>query len=136
MVLLVSKSTDSSKWVLPKGGWEEDEGAFQAACREAWEEAGLVCQHVQDLPTIVDKRPVKTHKQRTVVPLPDAPKATYHFFEVVVTKMETQWPEMNKRSRRWASYTEAKSLLAGREELLAALELSTIIKPDTSLPAA
>lgn len=40
-VVLVSSSRKQS-WILPKGGWEDDETAEQSAVREAYEEAGVV----------------------------------------------------------------------------------------------
>jgi diphosphoinositol-polyphosphate diphosphatase len=35
--LMISSSSDSSKWVFPKGGWENDETLEQAAQRETLE---------------------------------------------------------------------------------------------------
>ena len=40
MVLLVSASR-KAEWILPKGGWEEDESIEQSALRETHEEAGV-----------------------------------------------------------------------------------------------
>lgn len=40
-VVLVS-SQSSGRWILPKGGWETDENADEAAAREAFEEAGVL----------------------------------------------------------------------------------------------
>ena len=40
--LLVSSHNTKGKWVLPKGGWEVDETAEEAATRETFEEAGVV----------------------------------------------------------------------------------------------
>ena len=40
-VVLVS-SQSSGRWILPKGGWELDEEANEAAAREAFEEAGVL----------------------------------------------------------------------------------------------
>ncbi|XP_073112395.1 uncharacterized protein [Elaeis guineensis] len=39
-VLMIS-SPNRDDLVFPKGGWENDETADEAACREAWEEAGV-----------------------------------------------------------------------------------------------
>ncbi|CAM9727892.1 unnamed protein product [Choristocarpus tenellus] len=39
VVLVCNKRRDG--WILPKGGWESDETAEQAAAREAYEEAGV-----------------------------------------------------------------------------------------------
>jgi 8-oxo-dGTP pyrophosphatase MutT (NUDIX family) len=38
-VVLISSA--KKKWIVPKGGWEDDESAEQSAVREAYEEAGV-----------------------------------------------------------------------------------------------
>lgn len=120
--VLLIQSTRRKGWVLPKGGWETDEGtAEEAACREAWEEAGVVCKIQRDLGEIPDKR--GPHQLST-----DAPRAMFQFFEVSVQKEETKWPEMDKRGRKWMSYTEAKEALAARPELFEALNRSSIVR--------
>lgn len=106
--------------MLPKGGWETDEKtADAAACREAWEEAGVICVIQRDLGNIADTR---SPSQMT----PHAPKASYRFFEVSVDREESTWPEMNKRKRQWVNYTQAAAALASRPELLEALNRSSI----------
>lgn len=106
--------------MLPKGGWETDEDtAHQAACREAWEEAGVVCTVLRDLGAVQDMR---TPEQITA----KAPKVLYQFFEVRVDREETQWPEMEKRKRQWITYNQAVSALVNRPELLEALNRSSV----------
>ena len=39
---MVSSHHTKGKWVLPKGGWETDETALEAAKRETFEEAGVI----------------------------------------------------------------------------------------------
>lgn len=118
--VLLIQSTRRGGWVLPKGGWELDEATAQdAAKREAWEEAGIICKISYDLGMISEKRRAD---QLTTT----APKASYHFFEAVVEKQEAQWPEMHKRSRQWFTYTQAREALAPRPELLDALDRSTM----------
>ncbi|PQE21010.1 nudix family protein [Rutstroemia sp. NJR-2017a WRK4] len=117
--VLLIESTRRTGWVLPKGGWETDEECTEAAQREAWEEAGIVCTVDYDLGQITETR---TEKQI----LKNAPEALYQFYQVTVTREEAEWPEMHKRNRRWATYAEAKQALAARPELLQALERSTI----------
>jgi diphosphoinositol-polyphosphate diphosphatase len=118
--VLVVQSARPGGWVLPKGGWELDEAtAQQAACREAWEEAGVVCTVTRDLGMIADMR---DPSQITV----QAPKVLYHFFEVRVDREELQWPEMHKRKRQWVTYAQAAAALIGRPELLEALSRSSV----------
>jgi len=118
--VLVVQSVRRGGWVLPKGGWETDEAtAAEAACREAWEEAGVVCTVQRDLGMIADTRP-------TSAATGNAPKCSYQFFEVSVEREENQWPEMNKRGRQWMVYSQAAQAFAVRPELLEALNRSTI----------
>ncbi len=120
--VLLIQSTRRHDWVLPKGGWEMDEGsAEEAACREAWEEAGVKCKIQKDMGKIPDRRgPSEV--------TPKAPKAMFQFFEVSVIKEEAKWPEMEKRGRKWMSYSEAKVALAARPELMEALNRSSIAR--------
>lgn len=120
--VLLIQSTRRGGWVLPKGGWETDEGtAEEAACREAWEEAGIECKIQKDLGKIPDRRPANQLTSH-------APKAMFQFYEVSVEKEASQWPEKHKRGRQWMSYTEAKEALTARPELLEALNRSSVIR--------
>lgn len=113
-VLLIS-STRRSTWVLPKGGWELDESTEQdAACREAWEEAGIEVKICGDLGSIDEQRKADQFTE-------EAPKATYRFFEATVVRLLDEWPESAKRGRKWMSYSEAAQALQARPELLEAL---------------
>jgi len=120
--VLVIQSTRRANWVLPKGGWETDEATpQQAACREAWEEAGVVCTVQRDLGKIAEMRPSGQLTQ-------EAPKAEYRFYEVSVEREEAQWPEMHKRARMWMGYQQAAQALASRPELMEALNRSSIVR--------
>ncbi|KAL9586222.1 MAG: hypothetical protein Q9212_001047 [Teloschistes hypoglaucus] len=120
--VLLIQSTRRGGWVLPKGGWETDEGTAQeAACREAWEEAGIVCTVLKDLGTIPELRSPAEFTTK-------APKATYQFYEVRVDREAAEWPEKDKRGRQWMSYQQARQALLTRPELLEALDRSSIHK--------
>ncbi|KEF57865.1 uncharacterized protein A1O9_05786 [Exophiala aquamarina CBS 119918] len=120
--VLLIQSTRRSGWVLPKGGWELDEPtASAAACREAWEEAGILCKVERDLGHILDTRPTGALSK-------NAPKASYHFFEATVTEERSEWPEKHKRTRQWYAYSQAVQLLHSRPELLEALRRSSVKK--------
>ena len=97
-----------------------DEGSAQdAACREAWEEAGIICRVYTDLGSIPEMRKIDQVTDQ-------APPASYRFFDVIVEKEERQWPEMHKRSRQWLSYADAALAFKDRPELLEALNRSSI----------
>ncbi|KAJ5923741.1 Nudix/MutT family protein [Penicillium verhagenii] len=118
--VLMIQSQGPGGWVLPKGGWETDEStASQAACREAWEEAGVICIVQRDLGLIPDMRP-------NTLLTSNAPKASYQFFEVTVEREEADWPERHKRQRKWVTYAQAATALANRPELLEALNRSSL----------
>lgn len=119
--VLLIQSVRRGGWVLPKGGWEKDETVQQAACREAWEEAGIVCTVEKELGHIPDTRPSSQLTNH-------APKASYQFFECIVTEEKAQWPEMHKRKRQWVNYAQAAEALTPRPELLEALKRSSIQK--------
>lgn len=114
--VLLIQSNSGRGWVLPKGGWETDEDTAQeAACREAWEEAGVVVKVNFDLGTVIEK------KGSTI-------KAEYHFFEATVETIENEWPEMHKRTRAWMTYTQAESALQQRPEILSILKRCTMTR--------
>ncbi|KAK3371670.1 NUDIX hydrolase domain-like protein [Lasiosphaeria ovina] len=119
--VMLIQSTRRKGWVLPKGGWETDEECTEAAEREAWEEAGIVVQIDYDLGEIVETRPSKKHSK-------DNGRSLYQFYEATVVQEAEDWPEKEKRERKWFTYAEATALLQDRPELLNALERSTIAR--------
>ena len=118
--VMLIQSTRRKGWVLPKGGWELDEECHEAAAREAWEEAGIVVHINYDLGDIQDTRPPKKNSTK------EKERSLYRFFEATVTSEEPEWPEKDKRERKWYTYAQATELLKERPELQAALDLSTI----------
>jgi diphosphoinositol-polyphosphate diphosphatase len=112
--VLLIQSNSGRGWVLPKGGWETDEDTAQeAACREAWEEAGAICNVNFDLGTMIEKRGNQI-------------KSEYHFYEATVERLENEWPEMHKRTRAWMTFSQAETALHARPELLEALKRCTM----------
>ncbi|KAI6810318.1 hypothetical protein KC333_g5046 [Hortaea werneckii] len=121
-VLLIQSSARKG-WVLPKGGWETDEATREeAACREAWEEAGIESEITKDLGEIEEKRTEAQIKKYGAL----APAASYRFYEVKVKEEKASWPESHKRERQWMTYSKAKECLKERPELTEALERSSI----------
>jgi diphosphoinositol-polyphosphate diphosphatase len=117
--VLLIQSTAGNEWIFPKGGWESDEECTDAAEREAWEEAGIICQIDHDLGYIADTR---TAEQISEV----APKMLYRFYEATVTEEKSDWPEKHRRDRKWVSFADAAETLKSRPELVEALTCSSI----------
>lgn len=136
-VIMILSSAHPDKWVLPKGGIELDEGEdfSVSAVRETWEEAGCEGKITQKLPIVLDSRgkdapvlaPGEDFDARAVVP-----KSEFHFYEMVVDVLSMEWPEKEKRQRRWCTFSEAKHelLKAKRPEIVEALMSSTILRDD------
>jgi diphosphoinositol-polyphosphate diphosphatase len=134
-VIMILSSVHKGKWVLPKGGIELDEGDdyVVSAVRETWEEAGCEGNVVRKLPVVYDARGAKAPVAAGEFdPAKVVPKLEFHFYEMIVKDLLTTWPEQHTRERRWCTYSEAKHELAKskRPELIAALELSSIVRDD------
>lgn len=48
-IMLVTSTKDSSRWVLPKGGVEENLTPLENADKEVKEEAGIACQFFEEI---------------------------------------------------------------------------------------
>lgn len=114
-ILLVSTKKDPHQWVLPKGGWEQDEALQVSALRETFEEAGITGILGPALPSITyETRKAKrqaavshTHNCMTLFPL-----YVQHIFD--------EWPE-GYRQRQVVSLEEAIVACEHRPEFQEAL---------------
>jgi diphosphoinositol-polyphosphate diphosphatase len=128
-LLLISSSGTPNKWVIPKGGVENDESIEQSALRETWEEAGVKGHIINILPVIEDMRPPKNWNKKLeqdchgIIKHP--PRTEYHLFELIVNDVCDEYPE-KKRQRKWCRYDEAIRELAHRKELQRAVEVSSM----------
>ncbi|CAI5499673.1 unnamed protein product [Closterium sp. Naga37s-1] len=99
--VLMITSQHGEGLIFPKGGWETDETAEQAACREAMEEAG-VRGIIQGR---IGSWMFKSKRLRTAE-CKDG-ECCAHMFSLAVAELLTVWPEMSRRSRHWVSIPEA-----------------------------
>ncbi|KAL0077773.1 NUDIX hydrolase domain-like protein [Phycomyces blakesleeanus] len=89
-ILLISSRKTENAWVIPKGGWEEDETQEHAAMRETWEEAGIKGVIVRHLGVFAEMKKKKA-------------KAHHWIYELHIQKVTKKFPEKKKRERRWVS---------------------------------
>ncbi|ETI57183.1 hypothetical protein F441_00456 [Phytophthora nicotianae CJ01A1] len=106
--LLISSSKHPTQWILPKGGWENDESAVECALREADEEAGVTGKIIGSLGTL-DFASQQGKSCR------------FYGFRLEVTQVFEDWAE-NTRKRKWVSLDVARELLQLRPELVEMVE--------------
>ena len=100
MEVLMISSQKGQGLFFPKGGWEKDETVEEAACREAFEEAG-VRGLLQDLLGSWDYK----SKGLQGVSCPEGLCRAY-MFPLAVTEQLDTWPE-NSRHRQWFDVSDA-----------------------------
>ncbi|KAH8995009.1 NUDIX hydrolase domain-like protein [Lactarius hatsudake] len=108
-ILVITSRKRPNCWVLPKGGWESTDVELEAAAlREASEEAG-----------------VRGTITRFVTTVPAA-ASTYHFFELDVASLDSEWLESKERRREWVDFAEAMQRIAWKPELAQGLAMSSL----------
>lgn len=101
-VMLVT-SRGTGRWVLPKGWPERNEEPFQAAEREAAEEAGIsgAIAHSEIGRFYYGKRLPSGMEWRCQVQV----------YPMEVDQMADKWPERKKRTRQWFAARDAARLV-------------------------
>ncbi|KAI9245295.1 NUDIX hydrolase domain-like protein [Helicostylum pulchrum] len=112
-VLVISSSKRENVWVLPKGGWEDDETKEQAAVRETYEEAGVKGRINGLVGSYID------------YDMYGVPKSKVWFYEMEVTEILSQWPESSFRQRKWCTFDEAMEYLRFKPFMQKAVLAST-----------
>lgn len=100
-VLMIGRGKNKPGYVFPKGGCEDDEWPFSGltVLRETYEEAGCICEIVEEDVTRNYVLDTKRHK--------------FFVYKLKVIEYLDDYPERNKRNnqRKWMTYDEAlKSL--------------------------
>ncbi|POM75062.1 hypothetical protein PHPALM_7882 [Phytophthora palmivora] len=113
--LLISSSKHPTHWILPKGGWENDESIEESALREAEEEAGVTGTIVGSLGTL------DFASQQGKL-------CRFFGFKLAVTQVFEDWAE-NTRQRKWVSLDEARELLQHRPELVEMVSRAAALEP-------
>ncbi|WP_375455820.1 NUDIX hydrolase [uncultured Methylobacterium sp.] len=97
-VLLVT-SRESRRWVIPKGWPMKGRKPFEAAAREAYEEAGVLGH--------VGKRPLGFYLYEKRLKNRDSVLCQVKVFPLEVRKQRKTWPEQHQREQRWFTPSEA-----------------------------
>ncbi len=111
-VLLVT-SMHSKRWILPKGIVEPDMTPAESAAKEAWEEAGVK--------GAMDARSLGCFKSAS-----GAAECSVDVFRMDVTKIADQWPESDKRKRKWFKLNDALKQVSSRRTRAQILEKITL----------
>ncbi|MBI1620674.1 NUDIX hydrolase [Aquamicrobium zhengzhouense] len=101
-VLLVT-SRGTGRWVLPKGWPEDDEQPFEAATREAMEEAGIRGD--------ISSAPLGKYYYQKKLPTGMEWRCEVAVYPLEVDDIADKWPERKKRQRRWFAPKDAARLV-------------------------
>jgi 8-oxo-dGTP pyrophosphatase MutT (NUDIX family) len=101
--IMLITSRDSGRWVLPKGWPEKREQPYEAAAREAMEEAGVdgAIAHGELGSFYYGKQMPSGMRWRCEV----------HVFPLEVDRIANKWPERKVRTRQWFKPAEAAALV-------------------------
>lgn len=92
--VLMITSRDTGRWVVPKGWLMDGKNAAEAACEEAWEEAGVKTANVSAAPVGV------YHYEKRLSDGYVAP-VEVQVYRVDVAELEDCYPESRERARLW-----------------------------------
>jgi 8-oxo-dGTP pyrophosphatase MutT (NUDIX family) len=99
-VMLIT-SRDTGRWVLPKGWPEGNEKLWDAAAREAGEEAGIE--------GAVAPAELGRYYYAKAMPSGQAKRCEVHVFPMEIDRVKDSWPERKSRRRQWFSPDAAAS---------------------------
>lgn len=97
---------DGRDLIFPKGGWETDESAAEAAARECLEEGGVR----GTIASTTAPMPAYEFTSRSKLKAgcdPIEATCVAHVFTMQVTEVLDHWPEEGERARYWLSPSEA-----------------------------
>ncbi|XP_074564556.1 nudix hydrolase 12, mitochondrial-like [Curcuma longa] len=103
-VLMIS-SPGRHDFVFPKGGWEKDETASEAACREALEEAG-----VRGILQEIELGQWVFRSKSSQVSCSQEGGCKGYMFALKVTEELDYWPEQQVHGRKWVTVADAYKL--------------------------
>ena len=105
-VLLIT-SRDTGRWVIPKGWPINGKTPAESAAQEAWEEAGVRGQQMNEALGLFSYDKQRGDK--------DALPCVVSVFPLRVVELAAQFPERKERRRRWFGAEKAAKLVAEPE---------------------
>ncbi len=101
--IMLITSRDTGRWVLPKGWPESGENFFEAAAREAGEEAGLS--------GTVAHHEAGRYLYAKVLSSGEEVPCKVLVFPLEVDRVADKWKEKHQRKRKWVKFAEAARML-------------------------
>ena len=123
-ILFVTSMT-RKRWVCPKGGVKKGENLLEACHREVFEEAGVKGD-------IHSNFPIKAMIESKIDGEDKVISHPVIFYPLEVSIVYTEWPEKNKRNRRWQKLNSYEDLIAD-SDFRYLLLLFTKLLPSLSL---
>ncbi|MEP5181942.1 MAG: NUDIX domain-containing protein [Rhizobiaceae bacterium] len=119
VALLFVTSQTRGRWILPKGLAKTGETHAETCAREAFEEAGIKGQVLEDFPITV---PItkQTDDGKQAVPV------TY--YPMLVNDQSDDWPEVETRERHWALIDDSPKV-AFREDIMGLVQQFEALMP-------
>jgi 8-oxo-dGTP pyrophosphatase MutT (NUDIX family) len=97
--ILLITSRDTGRWVIPKGWPMKKRAVWDAAAREAWEEAGVQ--------GVIGRQSIGLYTYRKMLPGGAYIPCAVRVFPLEVQSMRREYPETAQRSSKWFSPRKA-----------------------------